>query len=73
MLSPKCAVTINGHSAKIERTGVTNASKPIISINTKERLDYFILENIDFDGGIGSGLPVEVNYHQNMVVINNVR
>lgn len=72
VLSPQYAITINGHFSKIGREGITNASKPIIRIDTEEKLEYINLENINFDGSIASGLPVEVDYHQNMVVINNV-
>lgn len=73
VIAPICPVTINGNNATIGRSDIkNNSSKPIIHIDAGKSIESVTFKNIIFDGGIPSGMPVEVNYHQNMVVINNV-
>ena len=73
VIAPICSVVINGNNATIGRSDIkNNISKPLIHIDAKTRIESVTFKNIIFDGGAVPGLPVEVNYHQNMVAINNV-
>lgn len=71
-LSPKCSVIIKGNYATIGRANVSDMSKPIIKISVDKGIESITFDKVIFDGGVVSGLPIEIDYHQNVVDINNV-